>query len=87
MSFDASDMLAQLPIARPWVGGSPMRKLMFAAVALTLAAGAAPSIAAPCKDAKGRFVKCPDKAPAKGTRCKSANGKFAKCGSPGAKPV
>ncbi len=46
---------------------------------------AAPVLAAPCKDAKGKFIKCPAAKPA-ATRCK-ANGKFAKCGTPGAKPV
>lgn len=64
-----------------------MRQLMFAAISLGLLATATPSIGAPCKDAKGRFMKCPPKAPAKAVRCKSANGKFAKCGTPGAKPV
>ncbi|WP_380784422.1 hypothetical protein [Sphingomonas sp. R86520] len=63
-----------------------MRKLLFAAASLSLLIGA-PSMAAPCKDAKGRFTKCPPKAPAKAIRCKSANGKFAKCGTAGAKPV
>ncbi len=62
-----------------------MRKLLFAAASLSLLVGA-PSMAAPCKDAKGRFTKCP-KAPGKTVRCKSANGKFAKCGTAGAKPV
>lgn len=62
-----------------------MRRLLFAAALLPLLVGA-PSVAAPCKDAKGRFTKCP-KAPAKTVRCKSANGKFAKCGTAGAKPV
>jgi hypothetical protein len=47
----------------------------------------APALAAPCRDAKGKFIKCPDKAPVKATRCKAANGKFAKCGTAGAKPV
>lgn len=47
---------------------------------------AAPAVqAAPCKDAKGKFVKCPQK-PAKKQVCKK-DGKFAKCGTPGAKPV
>jgi hypothetical protein len=45
-----------------------------------------PAYAAPCKDAKGKFTKCPT-APAKTVRCKAANGKFAKCGTPGAKPI
>jgi len=62
-----------------------MRKLLFAAASLSLLVGA-PAIAAPCKDAKGRFTKCP-KAPVKTVRCKSANGRFAKCGTAGAKPV
>lgn len=64
-----------------------MRQLVFAAISVSLLATAAPSIAASCRDAKGKFIKCPDKAPVKTTRCKAANGKFAKCGTPGAKPV
>ena len=62
-----------------------MRTMLFAAASLSLLIGA-PSMAAPCKDAKGRFTKCP-KAPTKVVRCKSANGKFAKCGTAGAKPI
>ena len=62
-----------------------MRKFLFAAASLSLLVGA-PLMAAPCKDAKGRFTKCP-KTPAKTVRCKSANGKFAKCGTAGANPV
>lgn len=52
--------------------------------ALLVSAVAAPGYAAaPCKDAKGKFVACPrPAAPAK--RCK-LNGRFAKCGTPGAK--
>jgi hypothetical protein len=64
-----------------------MRKLILALSALTFVAGSAPTLAAPCRDAKGKFVKCPAKAPAKPTRCRDAKGKFAKCGSKGAKPV
>lgn len=62
-----------------------VRNLMFAAAALTMVA--TPALAAPCRDAKGKFVKCPDKASAKPTRCKDAKGKFAKCGTVGAKPA
>lgn len=62
-----------------------VRNLMFAAAALTMVA--TPALAAPCRDGKGKFVKCPDKAPAKPTRCKDAKGKFAKCGTTGAKPA
>ena len=43
--------------------------------------------AAPCKDAKGKFMKCPPAAPVKAVRCKDAKGKFAKCDAPGARPV
>lgn len=63
-----------------------MRKFIIALAALGILAGSAPSIAAPCRDAKGKFVKCPA-AKAKPVRCKDAKGKFAKCGTKGAKPV
>lgn len=62
-----------------------MRKLILAASILAFAAGTAPATAAPCKDAKGRFMKCAT-APTKPTKCR-LNGKFAKCGTPGAKPA
>lgn len=64
-----------------------MRTLALAAFAASaLLAGSA--VAAPCKDAKGRFTKCPTPAAAKASaRCKDDKGKFAKCGSPGAKPM
>ncbi|MGV3770051.1 MAG: hypothetical protein ACO1NM_08495 [Sphingobium phenoxybenzoativorans] len=39
----------------------------------------APVQAAPCKDAKGKFTKCPDKKPVKKAPCKDAKGKFIKC--------
>jgi len=59
--------------------------MLAAAAALTLSAFGAQA-AAPCKDAKGKFVKCPAvaAAPAKPVKCKDARGKFAKCGTPGA---
>ncbi|MEC3911657.1 hypothetical protein U5A82_14625 [Sphingobium sp. CR2-8] len=51
-----------------------------ALLGLTLIAGSvAPAYAAPCKDAKGKFVKCPPKAPVKKAPCKDAKGKFIKC--------
>jgi hypothetical protein len=53
-----------------------MRKFVFALTALSLVAGSAPSIAAPCKDAKGKFVKCPA---AKPKMCRNAKGHFMKC--------
>ncbi len=65
-----------------------MRSIIAALAAMTLMAGAAPALAAPCKDAKtGKFVKCANKAAAKPTKCRDAKGKFTKCSGPGAKPV
>lgn len=52
-----------------------MKKLVLAISALGLLAGSAPTVAAPCKDAKGKFVKCP----AKPKMCRDAKGHFAKC--------
>jgi hypothetical protein len=64
-----------------------MRNFIIALSALGLVAGSAPSLAAPCRDAKGKFVKCTKAAPVKPTRCKDAKGRFAKCGTRGAKPA
>lgn len=55
---------------------------MVATALLTLAltlGSAAPASAAPCKDAKGKFVKCPPKAPVKKAPCKDAKGRFTQC--------
>ena len=62
-----------------------IRNFMLAAASIALLS--TPALAAPCRDAKGKFIKCATTAPAKPVRCKAANGKFAKCGTPGAKPV
>ena len=66
------------------------RALVTAAVfAFSLSAlGAAPALAAPCKDAHGKFMKCPPMRPepVKIVRCKDVHGKFMKCGMPGAHP-
>lgn len=67
-----------------------MRKItiLAASLAIALSSAGASFAAAPCRDAKGKFIKCPPAAaPAKPTKCKDAKGKFAKCGTPGAKPV
>jgi hypothetical protein len=53
-----------------------MKKLIFALTALSLLAGSAPALAAPCKDAKGKFIKCPT---AKPKVCRNAKGHFTKC--------
>ena len=56
-----------------------MRTLLSALALVSLFA--APTFAAPCKDPKGRFVKCVKPAPAavKKAPCKDAHGKFTKC--------
>jgi len=66
------------------LGETPMLKFTAAFAALVMLA--TPTIAAPCRDSHGKFVKCPEKAK-KVVRCKDAHGKFAKCGTKGAKPV
>jgi hypothetical protein len=60
-----------------------MLKILFAAATLSLVA--APAMALPCKDAKGRFMKCAEVKKPAPTKCRKG-GKFAKCGTPGAKP-
>ena len=42
--------------------------------------------APPCRDAKGKFTKCPAAEAPKPKRCRDAKGRFAKCDAPGAKP-
>lgn len=59
---------------------------LIAALALSLA-GSAGAAGSKCRDAKGKFIKCPAAAAAKPVRCKDGRGKFAKCDAPGAKPV
>jgi hypothetical protein len=43
--------------------------------------------AAPCKDSKGKFIKCPTAVAKPAGKCRDAKGHFAKCGTPGAKPA
>ena len=57
-----------------------MRKLAIAmTAALSLAAAPMIAHAAPCRDAKGKFIKCPAAKPAPKKVCKDAKGKFMKC--------
>jgi hypothetical protein len=57
-----------------------MKKLLLALSALSLVAGAGPALAAPCKDAHGKFIKCPVvHAVAKPKVCHDAKGHFVKC--------
>jgi hypothetical protein len=56
-----------------------MKKIVFAFAAVGLLASSSPAFAAaPCKDAKGKFIKCPTK-PAKPKTCRDAKGHFMKC--------
>jgi len=65
-----------------------MRKLILSLTALGLIASSVPTLAAaPCRDAKGKFVKCTKVAPAKLKKCRDAKGHYAKCGTPGSKPA
>ena len=52
-----------------------MKRIILALSAMSLVAGSAPALAVPCKDAKGKFVKCP----AKPKVCRDAKGHFTKC--------
>ena len=58
-----------------------MKKVVLALSAVSLLAGSMPALAAaPCKDAKGKFTKCPQKkAAAKPKQCRDAKGHYAKC--------
>ena len=58
-----------------------MKRITFALTALSLLAGSEPSLAAACKDARGKFIKCP---PPKAAVCRNAQGHFIKC--PATKP-
>lgn len=53
-----------------------MKKLISAAVAL--AVFSSPAFGAPCRDGKGKFVKC-TKVVTTVARCRNAKGHFAKC--------
>ena len=61
-----------------------MRWLVTVAVMLGLGLGMtfSEAHAAQCRDASGKFVKCPPV-----VHCRNAAGKFVKCSAPGAKPA
>lgn len=65
------------------------RAALLTALILSLSAGTAFAKAPQCRDAKGKFIKCPPAAaaPAKPKQCRDAKGHFVKCGAPGAKPA
>lgn len=65
-----------------------IRPVLAALTGLALiASSATPALAAPCRDAKGKFLKCPTAKPMAAAHCRNTKGKFAKCGTPGAKPA
>ncbi|WP_176590365.1 hypothetical protein [Sphingobium sp. EM0848] len=66
-----------------------MKKLTSALLALTLLAGsAAPALAAaPCKDAKGKFIKCPPQPAAKPAMKSAAMPAMKPAAKPMAKPT
>lgn len=65
-----------------------LKPFLFAALTIAILAGSgAPAWAAPCRDAKGKFAKCPAKTAPPAIRCRNGKGQFAKCGTAGAKPV
>ena len=55
--------------------------------ALSSALAGSPALSAPCRDAKGKFVKCPEKSAPAPKRCKDAKGKFVKCPEKKAQPT
>ncbi|PZT94332.1 hypothetical protein [Sphingomonas sp.] len=64
-----------------------LKTALFAIAFASASVAVPPAEAAPCRDAKGKFVKCPSAAPAKPAKCKDAKGRFTKCGTPGAVPA
>ena len=57
-----------------------MKKLVLALCAVSMLAGASPSLAATqCRDKHGKFVKCPNKLAAKPKVCRDTKGHFIKC--------
>lgn len=65
-----------------------MTRTLIAAAALALSVTSlSPALAAPCKDAKGKFIKCAPAKAAPAARCKDGKGKFVKCGTPGSKKM
>jgi hypothetical protein len=80
---------ARLPFRPAWAC-APGRKTMrlrqslLASVVFAFAFVGAAQAANQCRDAAGKFIKCPAAAAA---RCRDAAGKFVKCDAPGAIPV
>lgn len=63
-----------------------MQKLIIMLSTLAAIAASAPTTAAaPCRDAKGKFIKCTKAGRATPAHCRGSNGKYVKCATPGAK--
>ena len=54
-----------------------MHKMLLAIAAMTIMT--TPAFAAPCRDGKGKFMKCAPKPMAKKAPCRDAKGHFMKC--------
>ena len=67
------------------IAGTLIARTLTAVAGLGLLAAVPVEAAAPCKDARGKFTRCPP-AKAAPARCR-LNGKFVKCGTPGARPA
>jgi len=52
-------------------------RFALAALALAFSLGSVAHAATPCRDAKGKYVKCATVAPK--TKCRDSGGKFIKC--------
>ena len=69
------------------------KSILFAAVVAFIATASVADAKAGCRDAKGKFIKCPQMtaapaatpAKAKPKQCRDAKGHFAKCGTLGVK--
>jgi hypothetical protein len=59
-----------------------MNRFLSAILALSFAAGLGSAASAKtCRDAKGKFMKCPSTMAAAPKKCRDAKGKFMKCSS------
>ena len=79
---DSDRSCAHVIVPGPTSRENEMKKVVLALSAVSLLAGSMPALAAaPCKDAKGKFTKCPQKkaAAAKPKQCRDAKGHYAKC--------
>jgi len=60
-------------------GEEAMRKTLIALSALSLLGSTGAYAATQCRDAHGKFTKCPQKAAPKAKQCRDAKGHYTKC--------